>query len=83
MVRALTILAILATLAGCATTSLITSTDNATMEQQRAALCSDAQFALALADVMMAEVDTDAAGDYWTAYRAGAALALKTYCLTE
>jgi uncharacterized protein YceK len=57
--------------------------DNATIEQQHAALCADAQFGIALADVMLDESTSEAALRYWNSYRKGAVLALKTYCLPE
>lgn len=66
-------------LAGCATMQL---DDNATAQERRAALCSDAQMGYALScSVLDGTGLSDAAGKYWQAYKAGASLALQTYCV--
>jgi hypothetical protein len=64
----------------CATLGL---DSNATAEQKRSAICQDAQTAYALSVVTIetaATAMTPQAAAYWIAYKAGAALAIKTYC---
>ena len=82
MKRLITVMLILACMAGCSTLSVLTS-DNATQAEKQAALCDDAQLGVALADVMLGEGQTGAAAEYWQAYRSGAVLALKMYCVGE
>ena len=69
---------VLSILSGCSTATLPA---NSTPEAKKAALCSDAQMGYALSMVMLdSELTTDG-NKYWIAYKAGAALTLKTYCV--
>jgi hypothetical protein len=65
---------------GCATVGLDSA---ATAEQKRAAICQDAQTAYALSVVTIESTSATMAPQaaaYWIAYKAGAELAIKTYC---
>lgn len=71
-------LAIPVCLTGCATMNL---PDDATPAEQRAALCADGQIGLAMADAALAKVGLSADEiQYWTAFRAGAQIAVDGYC---
>ena len=72
-------------LTGCASLGLPT---NATPAEQRAALCQDAQTAYVLSTIWIeasqaANPTSGAANAYWTAYKKGAELSIKTYCMTS
>jgi hypothetical protein len=64
-------------MAGCSTMGLSTT---ATVAEKRAALCQDAQMGFALSQAMLEGVLAPEAMKYWVAYKAGASLALQTYC---
>lgn len=67
--------------AGCATLQL---DDNATAQDRRAAHCADAQMGYALScSILEGSGLSLAAGAYWIAYKAGASLALQTFCPGE
>jgi hypothetical protein len=70
------VMGLLAT-ASCSTMGLPT---DATPVQKRAAMCSDAQMGFALSQAMLEGTLAPDALKYWVAYKAGAALALQTYC---
>ena len=65
-------------LCGCASMSL---SDNATDAERRAAMCLDARSGLAMADAALAGAQVNTAEcRYWMAFRAGAQIAISTYC---
>jgi hypothetical protein len=47
----------------------------------KATLCQNAQFGFTLSLAMLDKPLTEQANVYWTAYKAGAQLALETYCV--
>lgn len=62
----------------CTTMSL---PNNSTPEAKRQAMCQDAQFAYNLSVVMLEQhLSTAQTKAYWESYKAGAALAIQTYC---
>jgi hypothetical protein len=72
--------AILLGLHGCATATL---PQGSTPDQVNAAMCADAQMGYAVSSAWLETVKNPNAAEnnYWTAYRAAAAVALQTYCL--
>lgn len=73
------LLVVIVALAGCATVqSLWTGTDDPATT--KAALCEDAQLGLAIWSAM-AEGSTLESIAYWSAYRRGVDLAIRTYCV--
>lgn len=68
-------------LVGCATANL---PSNPTPEQRNEALCRDARIAYNLSIVMLEKnVISPQARAYWEAYKAGAALAIESYCFSS
>jgi len=80
---AIAILALLITMPGCATYQ-VSQDSGATTADKKAALCMDAQSALAMADAGLtaARPGSDEAR-YWTAFRTGAQIGINAYCGTQ
>lgn len=78
MKRAIAILAILTSLASCATAMLPT---NPTPKQQKEAMCKDAQFGFILASSMLQTPKGGEESNYWMLYKQASKAAIETYCL--
>lgn len=78
MKRLIAILAIVGMLTGCASLGL---NEGATSAEKKAAYCADAKVAIATAEAALATVVIGSQEQaYWLAFKAGAQVAITTYC---
>jgi uncharacterized lipoprotein len=72
---------LLVSLSACASSQL---SSEASQAEKLKARCTDAQTALLMADAFLEDIDPSTpAGVYWSSFRKGAQVAIRTYCPVE